>query len=69
MTSDVVTKAPSEHQPNLARPWAAHRRRTYLLLTAFTGVAFVLAVGGVGLRVLPPTFTVDVVANLRSACR
>ena len=30
----------------------------------FTAIAFVLAVVGVGLRILPPTFTVDVVANL-----
>jgi hypothetical protein len=64
MTSDVVAQAASDHEPNLAQPWAAHRRRTYLLLTAFTGVAFVLVVAGVGLRVLPPTFTVDVIANL-----
>ncbi len=50
MTSDVVTHASSDHQPNLARPWAAHRRRTYLLFTAFTGIAFVLAVAVVGFR-------------------
>lgn len=25
MTSDVVTHASSDYQPNLARPWAAHR--------------------------------------------
>ena len=48
----------------MAQPWAAHRRRTYLLLTAVTGIAFVLAVAGVGLRILPPSFTVDVIANL-----
>ena len=64
MTSDIVTQALPENEPNLAQPWAAHRKRTYLLLTAVTGVAFVLAVAGVGLRVLPPNFTVDVIANL-----
>ena len=64
MTSDVVAQAPSSGEPNLARPWATHRRRTYLALTAITGVAFTLAVVGVGTRVLPPTFTVDVIANL-----
>ena len=64
MTSDVVTQAASDHEPNLSRPWATHRRRTYLLLTAFTGIAFVMVVAGVGLRVLPPTFAVDVVGNL-----
>ena len=51
MTSDIVTQALPENEPNLAQPWAAHRKRTYLLLTAVTGIAFVLAVAGVGLRV------------------
>ena len=64
MTSEVALQAPSNPTPNLARPWAPHRRRTYLALTAFTGFAFTLAVVGVGTRVLPPTFTVDVAANL-----
>jgi hypothetical protein len=64
MTSDVELKAEFDREPNLARPWAAHRRRTYLALSAVTGFAFVLVVVGVGTHVLPPTFTVDVVANL-----
>ncbi|BBZ29633.1 hypothetical protein MMAD_39280 [Mycolicibacterium madagascariense] len=64
MTSDVETPTPSDPMPNLARPWAPHRRRTYLALTALTGVAFTGVVLGVGLHWLPPTFTVDVVANL-----
>ncbi|BBY52341.1 hypothetical protein MARA_58090 [Mycolicibacterium arabiense] len=64
MTSDVTTHAPSDRDPELARPWAPHRRWAYLALTAFTGFAFTLAVVGVGTRVLPPSFTVDVVANL-----
>jgi hypothetical protein len=64
MTSNVVTNAALDGEPNLARPWAPHRRRTYLALTAFTGIAFVGVVVGVGLGLLPPSFTVDVVANL-----
>jgi hypothetical protein len=64
MTSDVVMQTPPAREPNLARPWATHRRWTYLALTAFTGFAFTLAVVGVGTRVLPPSFTVDVIANL-----
>ncbi|GLP74458.1 hypothetical protein TUM20983_15680 [Mycobacterium antarcticum] len=64
MTSQVAAQVPSDREFNLSRPWAPHRRRTYLALTAFTSVAFVGAVVGVGLGVLPPTFTVDVIANL-----
>lgn len=37
---------------------------TDLALTAFTSIAFVGVVVGVGLGLLPPSFTVDVVANL-----
>ena len=59
MTSDVVAQAASDDEPNLARPWAPHRLRAYLLFTALTSIAFVLAVVGVGLRILPPTFTVS----------
>ena len=54
----------ADQEPNFARPWAPHRRRIYLGAAAFTGAAFVLVVVGVGVGVLPPTFTVDVVANL-----
>ncbi|MET0897322.1 MAG: emopamil-binding protein [Mycobacterium sp.] len=64
MTSDVESKAAADREPNLVRPWAPHRRTAYLLLSGFTGVAFVLVVVGVGTRVLPPSFTVDVIANL-----
>lgn len=51
-------------EPDLARPWAPHRRRIYVGTAAFVGAAFVLVVIGVGVGILPPTFTVDVVANL-----
>jgi hypothetical protein len=53
-----------DREPNLARPWAPHRRRIYIGTAAFVGVAFVGVVVGVGLGVIPPTFTVDVLANL-----
>jgi hypothetical protein len=64
MTSDVVTSAALDGEPNLARPWAPHRRRTYLALTAVTGIAFTVAVVGIGVGFLPPSSTVDVIANL-----
>ena len=51
-------------EPALAQPWAPHRRRAYIALTAMTGFAFTAAVVGVGTGLLPPSFTVDVVANL-----
>ena len=64
MTSDIATPTPTAGEPDLARPWAPHRRRAYVALTAVTGFAFTIAVVGVGTGLLPPTFTVDVVANL-----
>ena len=64
MTSDTELHAHPADEPNLAQPWAPHRRRAYVALTAITGFAFTTAVVGVGTGLLPPTFTVDVVANL-----
>ncbi len=64
MTSDVELQAAADSEPNLARPWAPHRRRAYVALTAITGIAFSVAVVGVGTGLLPPTFTVDVIATL-----
>lgn len=64
MTSDVDLQAHAAGEPNLARPWAPHRRKAYVALTGITGTAFTIAVVGVGTGLLPPTFTVDVVANL-----
>src|ERR1700712_4358518 len=54
----------SEHQPNLAQPWAPHRLKVYLAITAITGITFVGMTIGVGVGVIAPTFTADVVANL-----
>src|SRR5690349_4839147 len=64
MTSELASSAIGADEPNLARPWAPHRRNAYLALTAITGFAFTAAVVGVGTGLLPPTFTVDIVANL-----
>jgi hypothetical protein len=54
----------AERQPNLASPWAPHRARTYLAVAAFTGLVFVGMTIGVGVGLIEPTFTSDVVANL-----
>ncbi len=51
-------------EPNLAQPWAPHRVKVYLAITAITGVTFVGMTIGVGLGLIAPTFTADVVANL-----
>ena len=64
MSEQTSAQIATGTEPNFARPWAPHRRRVYLGAAAFTGAAFVLVVVGVGVGILPPTFTVDVVANL-----
>jgi hypothetical protein len=51
-------------EPNLAQPWAPHRVRVYLAVTAITGIVFLGMTIGVGLGFIAPTFTADVVANL-----
>jgi hypothetical protein len=54
----------SEAEPNFAQPWAPHRLRIYTATALFTAVVFVLMTVGVSLDVIPPSFTVDVIANL-----
>ncbi len=52
-------------EPNLVNPWAPHRVRMYLGAALFTGLVFVgMTVGGVGVGLIEPTFTSDVIANL-----
>ena len=50
--------------PNLAQPWAPHRRRIYLAVAAWTSIVFVAMTVGVAAGLIEPTFTSDVVANL-----
>lgn len=53
-----------DHETDLARPWAPHRLRIYTWTGLFVGVMFVLLTIGVSVDLIPPTFTVDVIANL-----
>jgi len=53
-----------EHEPNFAQPWASHRARIYLAVAIFTAAVFVLMTIGVTVGLIPPSFTVDVIANL-----
>src|ERR1700761_201320 len=50
--------------PELARPFAPHRQRAYIALLSGVGAVFVFMTVGEATRLLPPTLTVDVVANL-----
>lgn len=50
--------------PELARPFAPHRQRTYIGLLSVVGVVFVFMTVAEATRLLPPTLTVDVAANL-----
>lgn len=52
------------HETNFARPWAPHRLRIYVGTAAFTGFMFVALTIGVSAGLIPPSFTVDVIANL-----
>ena len=52
------------HETDFARPWAPHRLRIYTWTGLFVGVMFVLLTIGVSIDLIPPTFTVDVIANL-----
>ena len=54
----------SDREPNFARPWAPHRVRIYLGVAIFTGLVFGLMTLGVGLGLIEPTFTSDVICNL-----
>jgi hypothetical protein len=53
-----------EHLPNLAQPWAPHRRRIYTGTALFTIVMFLGMTVGVEAGLVPPTFAVDVIANM-----
>jgi hypothetical protein len=50
--------------PELARPFAPHRQRAYIGLLSVVGVVFVFMTIAEATRLLPPTLTVDVAANL-----
>lgn len=52
------------HEPNLAQPWAPHRLRIYVATAALTAIVFVVMTVGVGVGLIAPTFTADIVANL-----
>ena len=54
----------SDREPNFARPWARHRVRIYLGVAMLTGLVFVVMTVGVGVGLIKPTVTADVVANL-----
>jgi hypothetical protein len=51
-------------EPNFARPIAPHRLRIYLGVALLTTLVFVAMTIGVGLGLIEPTFTSDVIANL-----
>lgn len=53
-----------EREHNLARPFAPHRLRIYFGVLVWTALVFVAMTIGVGVGLIPPTFTADVVANL-----
>lgn len=50
--------------PNLAQPWAPHRRRIYTGVAAWTGAVFLTMTIGVGTGLIEPTFHSDVIANV-----
>jgi hypothetical protein len=50
--------------PELARPFAPNRLRAYVVLLSVVGLAFVFMTVAEATRLLPPTLTVDVAANL-----
>lgn len=49
---------------DFASPWAPHRLRIYAGTGVFVGIMFVLLTVAVSVHLIPPTFTVDVIANL-----
>ena len=54
----------TDRAPNFAQPWAPHRRRIYLSVAAWTSLVFVAMTVGVGVGLIEPTFTSDVIANV-----
>jgi len=54
----------SDREPNFARPIAPHRLRIYLGVAMLTTLVFVAMTVGVGIGLIEPTFTSDVIANL-----
>jgi hypothetical protein len=54
----------SDRESNFAQPWAPHRKRIYLAVALFTGLVFGAMTIGVGVGLIEPTFTSDVVVNL-----
>ena len=56
--------APTTTHPELARPFAPHRLKIYVVMMSFVGAVFVLMTIGCGIGVIAPTMTVDVAANL-----
>src|SRR6187200_599669 len=54
----------SDREPNFAQPWAPHRKRIYLAVALCTGLVFGALTIGVGVGLIEPTFTSDVVVNL-----
>lgn len=62
MPDDVTTIR--EHETDFAQPWAPHRLKIYKLTAVFTFAVFLLVTIGVGIGIIKPTFTTDVVVNL-----
>jgi len=54
----------SDHGPKFARPIAPHRLRIYLGVAILTTLVFLAMTVGVGVGLIEPTFTSDVIANL-----
>jgi hypothetical protein len=54
----------SERETDFAQPWAPHRKRIYLAVAVFTSVVFGAVTIGVGVGLIAPTFTTDVIVNL-----
>jgi len=54
----------TDHEPNLARPWAPHRAKIYVGTALFTAVMFVGTTIGVATGLVAPSFTTDVIVNL-----
>ncbi|GFG67591.1 hypothetical protein MKUB_50810 [Mycobacterium kubicae] len=52
------------YSPELARPFAPHRQRTYVWLLSIVGAVFVFMTIAEATGLLPPTRTVDVAANV-----
>ena len=60
----MSTDAISGHDTNFAQPWAPHRLRIYTATALFTTLMFVGMTIGVGVGLIPPSFAVDVIANM-----